>query len=51
MERTFLLQYVELFWFVLVNDLEAWNMKRHNCIFELNNWHVIDGIFKGLDMI
>lgn len=34
-----------------VNAEGAWNMKGHNYIFELNNWYVIDGIFKALYMI
>ena len=34
-----------------VNVAGACNMKGRNCIFELDNWYVIDGIFKGLCMI
>ena len=34
-----------------VNAEGAWNMKGHSYIFELDNWYVIDGIFKALYMI
>ena len=51
MQPTFLLEHVELVRSVLVNFAGAWNMKGRNCIFELNNWHMIDGIFKGLYLI
>ena len=34
-----------------VNVVGTWNMKGGNCTFELDNWHVIDGILKGLYMI
>ena len=46
-----LLEHVELARSVLVNDVEAWDIKGQNCIFKLNNWHVADGIFKDLYMI
>ena len=36
---------------ILVNVVGDWDMKGQICIFELDNWHVIDGIFKGLYMI
>ena len=31
-----------------VTVLGAWNLKGRSFTFELDNWHVIDGIFKGL---
>ena len=51
MQPTFLLEHVELVRSVLVNVVGAWSMKGQNCIFEQNNWHMIDGIFNGLYII
>ena len=41
-------QIVVLDQIIPVNILGAWNWKVRITVFELDNWHVIDGFFQGL---